>query len=457
MSDLINPMVRSTMSRRGLLAASGAGIAALALGGCAGPTVGGGGGGGTEEEKTDWTSVEPAKEISFWTNHPGNSMEIEQKFAEAFEQAEGIKVNIVTAGKNYEEVQQKFQTAQTGGEAGDMVVISDVTWFSYYLNKTIIPLDGLWKHLEFEIDDYRDALIADYLYKDEHWGIPYSRSTPLFYFNKDHYAKAGLPDEAPKTWQEYGTDHAPKLVEKAGVKAAFAFPKQDEYPGWTLGNVIWGYGGGWSREWDFSVLDGPENTEAMQWVQDAVQKQKWGMVASSDVAEAFGAGAVSTVVQSTGSLKGILETAKFEVGVGFLPGGPKETDPVCPTGGAGIGVASKSTPEKQLAAAMFLKFMTNPENSSTFSKGTGYMPVRKSADMAEAVAKTPQLQVAVDQLDHTRSQDYARVMLPGGDLNISQMCQKVMTQPVDVKGELTALRTKLADIYETDLKPKLEG
>jgi len=456
MSELVTSAVRSTVTRRGLLAASGAGLAALALGGCTGPTVGDS---GEEADKpdVDWATVEPAKEISFWTNHPGNSMEIEQKFAEAFQEQEDIKVNIVTAGKNYEEVQQKFQTAQTGGEAGDMVVISDVTWFSYYLNKTIIPLDDLWKALEFEIDDYRDALIADYLYSDQHWGVPYSRSTPLFYYNKEHYEKAGLADAAPKTWQEYGTDHAPKLKEANGVEAAFAFPKQDQYPGWTLGNVIWGYGGAWSNEWDFSVLDGADTTEAMQWVQDAVQKQKWGMVASSDQAEAFAAGAVSTVVQSTGSLKGILETAEFDVGVGFLPGGPKETDPVCPTGGAGIGIARKSSPEKQLAAAKFLQFMTNPENSATFSKGTGYMPVRKSADMTDAVDKTPQLQVAVDQLDHTRPQDYARVMLPGGDLNISKMCQTVMTQDVDVKGELSSLRTKLEDTYNTDLKPKLGG
>jgi len=30
--------------------------------------------------------------------------------------------------------------------------------------------------------------------------VPYARSTPLFYYNKDHYAAAGLPDRAPETW-----------------------------------------------------------------------------------------------------------------------------------------------------------------------------------------------------------------------------------------------------------------
>ncbi|MGD7705876.1 ABC transporter substrate-binding protein [Microlunatus sp. Y2014] len=447
-----------TLSRRGLLA-SGAGLTALALAACSGPAVGGTGTGASQAatDETDWSSVTPAGEISFWTNHPGGSMDIEKKIIEGF-QAENpdIKVELVTAGKNYEEVAQKFQTAQAGGEAGDLVVISDVTWFNYYLNKSIIPVDGLWEHFEFEIDDYRDALIKDYEYEGAHWGVPYARSTPLFYYNKEHFATAGLADEAPKTWQEFG-EVAPTLIEKAGVQAAFAFPKEDQYPGWTLANVIWGYGGAWSNEWDFSVLDGPETVEGMQFVQDAVRKQKWGMVASSDQAEAFASGAVSTVVQSTGSLAGILKSATFDVGVGFLPGGPKATDMVCPTGGAGIGIAAKSSPEKQLAAAMFLQYLSNPENSATFSAGTGYMPTRKSADMKAATAEVPQLSAAVEQLDHTRVQDLGRVALPGGDLNIARMTQTVMTSDVDVQQQLTELRGTLEQIYETDLQPKLGG
>lgn len=456
MSGFINPTVRSAVSRRGLLGAAGLGMGALALAGCSGPDVSGEGGSGAQEE-TDWSAVEPATEISFWTNHPGGSMELEQGFADAFKAETGIQVNLVTAGKNYEEVLQKFLTAQTGDDAGDLVVVSDVTWFTYYINGTILALDGLWDHLQFEIDDYRDALIADYLYEDQHYGVPYSRSTPLFYYNKDHWSKAGLDDAAPKTWAEFD-EMAAQLVDASGNDAAFAYPKQDQYPGWTLSNVVWGWGGGWSDEWDTSVLVGDETVAAMQFVQDSVQKSQWGMVASSDHSEIFAAGGVSAIVQSTGSMNGIMSSADgFEIGVGFLPGGPQETDNVCPTGGAGVGISAKSSPERQLAAAMFVQFMTNPENSATFAEGTGYMPVRKSADMSAAIAETPQLSVAVDQLDHTRSQDYVRVLLAGGDLNLSGTLQTIMTSEVDVKAELEKLRGVLDDLYETDLKPQLEG
>ena len=70
--------------------------------------------------------------------------------------------------------------------------------------------------------------------------------------------------------------------------------------------------------------------------------------------------------RQTGSLVGILKAAKFDVGAGFLPGGPVTTSPVCPTGGAGIGIPKAIPKERQLAAATFLKFLTTPENTVTF-------------------------------------------------------------------------------------------
>ncbi|BEH03198.1 hypothetical protein brsh051_24790 [Brooklawnia propionicigenes] len=103
---------------------------------------------------------------------------------------------------------------------------------------------------------------------------------------------------------------------------------------------------------------------------------------------------------------------KFDLGVGFLPGGPEETSPVCPTGGAGVGIPKKIAKENQLAAAKFIGFLTNPENTVKFSAATGYMPVRTSADTSSLLAANPLAGEAIKQLDVTRPQDYARAFLP---------------------------------------------
>src|SRR5699024_12755202 len=118
----------------------------------------------------------------------------------------------------------------------------------------------------------------------------------------------------------------------------------------------------------------------------------------------------AVTIGSTGSLVGVLDSATFDVGVGFLPGGSVD-GPVCPTGGAGLGIPAAVSKEEQLAGAMLIEFMGRPENTVSFSAATGYMPVRKSADLTELTEKTPEIQTAVDQLDVTRPQDCARVFL----------------------------------------------
>ena len=55
--------------------------------------------------------VTPAKEITWWSNHPGTSKDIESEIIKRFTAESGIKVNLVTAGANYDEVAQKFQAA----------------------------------------------------------------------------------------------------------------------------------------------------------------------------------------------------------------------------------------------------------------------------------------------------------------------------------------------------------
>ncbi|MFD2456759.1 extracellular solute-binding protein [Corynebacterium mendelii] len=63
--------------------------------------------------------------IEFWSNHPGNSLELEKKIISDFEKENpDITVKLVDGGKNYEEVAQKFNAALAGGQVPDVVVAS---------------------------------------------------------------------------------------------------------------------------------------------------------------------------------------------------------------------------------------------------------------------------------------------------------------------------------------------
>ena len=452
-------LTQAALDRRRFLGLAGAFGTAAALAACGGPSTSSGSGGAAaaSSDATDWSSITPAKEITFWSSNPGSSQAVTQQLIDAFHASQSdIKVNLVTAGANYEEIAQKFQSAQAGGGLPDLIVFSDVWWFRYKMLDSIIPLDGLVKAVGIEKDDYREGLWADYTYADAQWAVPWARSTPLFYYNKSHWSAAGLPDRAPDTWDEF-TQWAPKLQAAGlGTQHAFQHPALAGYAGWSFQNVLWGYGGGWSKKDSFDITcNSPESVAAVQFLQDSVYKNAWAGVASSDSVNDLTAGAVSATVASTGSLVGILKAAGFEVGAGALPGGPKETDKICPTGGAGLGIPKGIPQENQLAAATFIKFLTSPENTVIFSKATGYMPVRKSADTASIVAAAPQVGVALKQLDETRTQDYARVFLPGADQEMAKTCANILTQQADVQSQLDTLKTTLETIYNRDVKPNL--
>ena len=447
------------INRRNFLTVTVLGLGSVALAACGGPSTGGN---VPAAMNTDWAKVTPAAKITFMSSHPGKSADIEAALIADFEAANpGIKVELITGGANYEEVAQKFQTSQAGNNVPDVVVASDVWWFRYALAETVMPLDELLAVVGDKSAGFNATLFGDYKYTDKHWAVPYARSTPLFYYNKDHFAAAGLPDRAPATWEEFAL-WAPKIqaanAGNKGYQHAYQYPALAGYAGWTLQNVLWGQGGGWSKEWEITA-NSEASIKAMTWVQESITKDKWAGVSSKDAVSDMSAGAVSATVSSTGDLVGTLEaakTAKMNIGVGFLPGGSVSASPVCPTGGAGLVIAAKTSPERQLAAAKFVSFITNAANTARFSAATGYMPVRADADTTAVLATTPQIQLALDQLKVTRSHDYARVFLPGADLEMANAAAKIMNEKADVATSLGELQEKLESIYTKTVQPKLK-
>lgn len=68
-----------------------------------------------------------------------------------------------------------------------------------------------------------------------------------------------------------------------------------------------------------------------------------------------------------------------------------DTAPCAVQQGAGM-VVSKSTPEKEYAATVFLKWFTQQENNIAFSLASGYLPVKKSANEAAVLQSAMEAQ-----------------------------------------------------------------
>jgi sn-glycerol 3-phosphate transport system substrate-binding protein len=429
------------LDRRRFLQLSGLTLGAVGLSACAGT--------GSSEDSSEGGPVET---LTMWSNHPGESKPVETQLLDAFTAETGIAVNLVTAGANYEEVAQRFNAALSGGELPDVVIASDVTWFNFALNEAITPMNELWSAASLDVDGYVDSLVADYEFEGSNYALPYARSTPLFYYNKPAWSAAGLPDRGPETWAEFA-EWAPRLAAANPGITPMAVPDGSNYLDWHFQGMIWTFGGAYSEEWE-PTFTKTESLEAGRYLQE---RSRQGQLAiSNDPNSVFGAGQAACLLQSTGSLGGLTETAGFEFGTAFLPGPP----PGCPTGGAGLAIPARISDERKEKAMELIAFLTNTDNTVTFSQATGYMPARKDAlDAPETQAfleENPNSRTALEQLEaNTQSQDYARVFLPGGGARIGGGLDRITIGGEDVETVFTELADESQTVYERDIEPKL--
>ena len=436
-------MAAGSLSRRGLLtgaagAAVGAGLTACAGTGYTGPDGGN------------------SNTIDFWSNHPGKSKTTETKLIAAFEKAHpGLTVKLTDAGKDYVEVGQKFNAALAGGSKPDVVVLSDTTWFNFALNDRLADVGALMQRAGRDTADFVPTLYDDYRYGNEHFALPYARSTPLFYYNKTFWKKAGLPDRGPTSWDEF-TRWAPALKKAVGPgKAPIILDDGSHYLDWTFQAIVWSYGGNYSKGWSPTFTD-PGTVRAGHLLQQW-SREGW-LKTSADSQSDFEAGLGAVLMESTGDLSGILKDGKFELGVADLPspGGRK----ACPTGGAGLAIPKDISTHRQRNALQFVDFMTSAANTVTFSQATGYMPSRRSAQNSPAqrayLKKNPLFERAVLQLPKTRAQDRARVFVPGGATRIGQALDEIVAGS-GVRSRLEQLNADTKRVYDAQVKSHLEN
>ena len=192
-----------------------------------------------------------------------------------------------------------------------------------------------------DTSSYVDALIGDYELEGRTYGLPFARSTPLFYYNKQVWDRAGLPDRGPESWDEF-LDWAPRIQEAIGEgKHAIAMYDGSNYLDWTAANLVWNLGGAYSREWEATFTD-PGTIAAMEYLKQL--DDEGYLVVSADSITEFGAGIAACAAASTGSLTSARTNATFDFNTAFMPGA--QDDNSCPTGGAGLAIpAGISIPE----------------------------------------------------------------------------------------------------------------
>ena len=110
----------------------------------------------------------------------------------------------------------KALTAARGGKPPQLSVILSVDMFTLIDEDVIIPFDELASSDEDKewLGSFYPAFMENSQTGGKTYGIPFQRSTPVLYWNKEAFAEAGLDPETPPTTWEETIEFGKKLVKK---------------------------------------------------------------------------------------------------------------------------------------------------------------------------------------------------------------------------------------------------
>ena len=313
-----------------------------------------------------------------------------------------VYVESIFAG-GYMEAMDKAQTAFLAGNPPDLTVLDAPNLLTLLDIGAIIPLDDFIAQEGGQryLDEFTPGFLPIGQYNGKLWSIPWQRSTPIMYYNRDFFREVGLnPDRPPRTWDELA-DYSAKLAKRDGSGNVVRWGVEIPNDYWVIKPLLVQAGGEGDNEAGTHILvDSKEMREVYNFLYKLAYEMKVspGITPWSQSVSDFAAGKTAMLYHSTGALTYIRNSTKFDFGTAFLPSFRRQAV----IEGGGNFFLFKTNERHQAAAWKVVEWMTRPENTAKWSLGSGYIPVKKAAfDVAEYKAYTdewPQALVAYRQL-----------------------------------------------------------
>lgn len=436
---------RSTPSRRFRRAVVGAGVVGLlGLAACGSPptTEGSGAGRGEGSAKVDakdcpLAALEKATgkvKVNMWFGGLVDPpVTVLGDMVKAFNASQD---KIVVTGNNqgnaYKEVLDKYEGAAATPKQLPQIIYLEDTMLGEMVDKgQVLPAEACMKADDYDPTQITAAARASYSVDGVLYPGYMNVSTPVLYYNKVHFKKAGLDPENPPTTLAEIEAAAKKLKDSGVSKKPFSF-KADQ---WFVSTWLAGVGQDVVNNDNGRTKPATEATFDAKPTQDMLatldRMNKDGLVnafpvtdgsidhylalinedssmlvetstASGTIAAALG----GELKNGTGGVKidtSQLDGKKIVPGSGQYPG-IEAPGQIYASGGA-FYILNTSSPAQQAASWEFLKFMLQPDNAKKWHIDGGYLPVIKSIVSDPDIIKFQETQLdgkllkpAVDQL-----------------------------------------------------------
>ncbi len=328
-----------------------------------------------------------ATEIHWWHAMGGTNGDRVNKIADDFNKSQSEYKVIPTFKGNYTETMTSAIAAFRAKKQPHIVQVFEVGTATMMAAKgAIYPVEQMMKDSgeSFDKSDYLPAVISYYQTSNgELLSIVFNSSTPVLWYNKDAFKKAGI-SEVPATWPEMKT--ASDKLRAAGYKCGFSFGWQswvmaENFSAWH--NIPMG-----SKENGFAGID----TE-FTFNNDAVKKH-WSNLAAwtKDGTFVYGGRRGDSLpmfinqecgmwMNSSAYYGSIKSQAKFEFGQSMLPYYKDviEKPQNSIIGGATLWVLKGQDQGDYKGVSKFMTFLSSPEVQAWWHQETGYVPITKAA------------------------------------------------------------------------------
>ena len=368
----------------------------------------------------DIEQVDPSgQELVFWYQHTLKREDRLNDLLAEFNAGNvyGISVQGEYAG-GYKDIFNKMVVGIQGGILPALVVAYNNQANAYFANGGAVDLAPYmssvrWGLTAEALHDYYSDFLAQDRFDGVQIALPPNRSLELLYYNADWLRELGH-HQPPEDWATFVA-----LCRRAKV-VPFSKNGSGRSLGWVLpadasrlASMVFGLGGDFMDEQQRAyTLDSPEVREALLMLRELVVDGALELAFESD--EGLRDFLTGEVLFFLGSSTGIPHVERaMAAGPGFnwqvAPLPHSTPEPVLNVYGASVAVC-RTTPAKQLAAWLFLKWFTEPEQQARWVEASGYFPARKGAaeHLQAYFAEHPRYERAFAWLDAGRSEPGVR-------------------------------------------------
>ncbi|MBX7145879.1 MAG: sn-glycerol-3-phosphate ABC transporter substrate-binding protein UgpB [Alphaproteobacteria bacterium] len=377
-------------------------------------------------------------EIQFWHAMGGELGDKVNKMVEGFNASQKEYKVIPVYKGNYAETMTGAIAAFRAKQQPHIVQVFEVGTATMMAAKgAIYPVYKLMQDTQesFDPKSYLSPVSGYYSDKDGHLlSLPFNSSTPVFYYNKDAFRKAGLnPDQPPKTWSEVG-EYA-KKIQAAGYPCGFTVG----WPSWTqLENFS-----AWHNLPIATNANGYAglNTELLlnkpAQIKHIAQLAEWQKSKifdyggrGDDSTPKFYSGECAMFMTTSGRYGGVKKNAKFDFGVGMMPywSDITKTPQNSIIGGATLWVLNGHKPEEYKGVAKFFTYLSSPTVQADWHQFTGYLPITKAAyeltDQQGFYKKNPGTDIAIKEITNKEPTENSKGLRMGNFVQVREVIEE---------------------------------